>query len=348
MDCGGDTAYVFIAMIVLSDENGIIKHTPESLARAICKDVASVREAIRNLESQDPASNLKAHHGRRIVALSEVNEDETRGWLVVNKSHYRDKKDLDVIRAQTRDRVRRFRLRSAGLPEQTECAYCGDTATGPDHVIPKASGGIETVPACGRCNQRKANRTVADFLNDQFCDFIDHERVRADLVLSRHFEISSNGSYQPVTQRNNKKRHTDTDTDTRTTLDAKASLAGFEILWKTYPKRAGNNPKRKAESAYKARLLEKHTPAVMLDGASRYARFVRATGKEGTEYVLQTATFLGKDKPFLQPWAAPNGQGSWDRTETATLAKGSELGLPARPGESMEEYRGRIRARLAS
>jgi hypothetical protein len=55
MDCGGDTAYVFIAMIVLSDENGIIKHTPESLARAICKDAESVRQALYNLERQDPA-----------------------------------------------------------------------------------------------------------------------------------------------------------------------------------------------------------------------------------------------------------------------------------------------------
>jgi hypothetical protein len=47
------------------------------------------------------------------VPLSEVNEDETRGWLVVNKAHYRDKKDLDVIRAQTRERVRSFRDRNA-------------------------------------------------------------------------------------------------------------------------------------------------------------------------------------------------------------------------------------------
>lgn len=176
-------------------------------------------------------------------------------------------------------------------------------------------------------------------------------------VLDTRWQTRSEPKYPQPTSVNNRSQQktvghldvvVDVVEDVVTTLDASASLAGFEILWKTYPKRAGNNPKRKAESAYKARLLEKHTPAVMLDGASRYARFVRATGKEGTEYVLQTATFLGKDKPFLQPWAAPNGQGSWDRTETATLAKGSELGLPARPGESMEEYRGRIRARLAS
>ena len=63
MELGGDTAYVFIAMIVLSDEQGVIKHTVESLARTICKDVEVVRAAISNLERDDVASNIKAHEG---------------------------------------------------------------------------------------------------------------------------------------------------------------------------------------------------------------------------------------------------------------------------------------------
>lgn len=112
MDFGGDTAYVFIAMIVLSDENGILKHTAESLARVICKDPQAVREAVAHLELPDLTSNLKAEGGRRIVQLSELNRDETRGWFVVNKSHYRDKKDLEEVRAQTRERVKRFRERN--------------------------------------------------------------------------------------------------------------------------------------------------------------------------------------------------------------------------------------------
>jgi hypothetical protein len=90
MDFGGDTAYVFIAMIVLSDENGVIKHTAESLGRLICKDIESVRRAIYHLEQPDLNSNLKSHSGRRIVPLYELSKDEVRGWLVVNKAHYRD------------------------------------------------------------------------------------------------------------------------------------------------------------------------------------------------------------------------------------------------------------------
>lgn len=109
MDFGGDTAYVFIAMIVLSDEEGVIKHTVESLARMICKDAESVRVAVANLEAPDPKSNLKGHEGRRIVPLSQILEDETRGWLVVNKAHYRDKRDPNERRDYMREYMRKYR-----------------------------------------------------------------------------------------------------------------------------------------------------------------------------------------------------------------------------------------------
>jgi hypothetical protein len=109
MDFGGDTAYVFIAMIVLSDENGVIKHTAESLARVICKDVESVRASLTHLEEQDLKSNLKGHEGRRIVPLYQICSDETRGWLVVNKEHYRDITDPAQRRDYMREYMRKYR-----------------------------------------------------------------------------------------------------------------------------------------------------------------------------------------------------------------------------------------------
>lgn len=43
------------------------------------------------------------------------------------------------------------------------CAYCGRTATTVDHVMPSSRGGkntwLNTVAACGPCNQRKGDRT---------------------------------------------------------------------------------------------------------------------------------------------------------------------------------------------
>ncbi|MFI5496313.1 HNH endonuclease [Actinoplanes sp. NPDC051859] len=46
------------------------------------------------------------------------------------------------------------------------CAYCGKPGTTIDHVLPRSRGGsnswLNTVAACGRCNQRKGDRTPAE------------------------------------------------------------------------------------------------------------------------------------------------------------------------------------------
>jgi len=47
--------------------------------------------------------------------------------------------------------------------DRYRCAYCGQTGTTLDHVVPKSRGGRTTwtncVAACASCNERKANRT---------------------------------------------------------------------------------------------------------------------------------------------------------------------------------------------
>lgn len=72
-----------------------------------------------------------------------------------------------------------------------------------------------------------------------------------------------------------------------------------------YPNRAGDQGWRKAQRAANERIREGHSPTEFIEGAKRYAEFCRVTGKLGTEFTKQAATFLGPDKPFLQPWAAP-------------------------------------------
>lgn len=72
-----------------------------------------------------------------------------------------------------------------------------------------------------------------------------------------------------------------------------------------YPPRAGDQGWRKAQRAANERMREGHAPTEFVEGAKRYAEFCRQTQKLGTEFVKQAATFLGPDKPFLQPWSAP-------------------------------------------
>jgi hypothetical protein len=75
-----------------------------------------------------------------------------------------------------------------------------------------------------------------------------------------------------------------------------------------YPNRAGDQGWRKAQRAANARIEEGHTWIEILEGARRYAAYVRSTGNEGTEYVKQAATFLGPDLFFTQPWPLPKSK----------------------------------------
>ncbi len=85
--------------------------------------------------------------------------------------------------------------------------------------------------------------------------------------------------------------------------------AAFETAWLAYPKRAGGNPKPSAWKAWSARIRERIKPEDMIAGTQRYAAWVLATGKLGTEYVKQAATFFGPDRHFSEAWEVPRGTG---------------------------------------
>ncbi|MBX6722265.1 MAG: HNH endonuclease [Dactylosporangium sp.] len=50
--------------------------------------------------------------------------------------------------------------------DRHRCAYCLGKASTVDHIVPRSRGGantwLNTVAACGRCNQRKGDRTPAE------------------------------------------------------------------------------------------------------------------------------------------------------------------------------------------
>lgn len=80
----------------------------------------------------------------------------------------------------------------------------------------------------------------------------------------------------------------------------------FEGAWQAYPKRSGANNKSAAWKAWCARLKAGVASEAMMAGVHRYAAYVQATGKAGTEYVKQAATFFGPDHHFDEAWDAPS------------------------------------------
>lgn len=75
---------------------------------------------------------------------------------------------------------------------------------------------------------------------------------------------------------------------------------------KAYPKRAGGDSEADAWKQYQARLRSGEKHEAIHAGTLRYALYVRATGKEGTEYVKQMRTFLGPSRHYLEPWDIPS------------------------------------------
>lgn len=82
----------------------------------------------------------------------------------------------------------------------------------------------------------------------------------------------------------------------------------FDTAWQAYPKRAGSNNKQTAWKAWQARIRDGVRASDMLAGVERYAAYIVATGKAGTEYVKQAATFFGPDHHFAESWTAPTTQ----------------------------------------
>ena len=79
----------------------------------------------------------------------------------------------------------------------------------------------------------------------------------------------------------------------------------FESFKAVYPKRPGGQRWSLAIKRANARIEEGATFQDMIDGACGYAAYCDATEKTGTQYVMQAATFLGPDTPFLDTWEPP-------------------------------------------
>ena len=82
----------------------------------------------------------------------------------------------------------------------------------------------------------------------------------------------------------------------------------FEKTWVVYPKREGGSNKSAAYRAWRSRIKQGVTAEQMHAGTLRYANFVEAKGKVGTEYVKLAATFFGPDRHFDQPWDFPGSR----------------------------------------
>lgn len=117
--------------------------------------------------SYEPLHTVSVQHAikmlvREVVAIEEHEEGRTIGPFPYPKVL----RLLKYVYIKVRNRGRQPRYSRTGVLRRDKhcCAYCGKAATTIDHIIPRSKGGesswLNTVAACRKCNERKANKTL--------------------------------------------------------------------------------------------------------------------------------------------------------------------------------------------
>lgn len=197
MPDGKDIELIWFKILCLAgkcNQNGFLiinrklAYTDEMLAKIFRTDLGVVQRALEVFQS---------------LGMIEVIENV---YMVSNWSKHQNQIGLEKIREQNRIRQKRFResQKQNLLGENPICVYCGESATGVDHIIPKSKGGKDTddnlVLCCARCNSTKNDLSLTDFLN--FNEFIKKDLVNANENLMR-FVKWDNETSRYITLQNN-------------------------------------------------------------------------------------------------------------------------------------------------
>jgi hypothetical protein len=141
----------------------------------------------------------------------------------------------------------------------------------------------------------------------------EYNRIKKAEQRAREKEVSNVKA--PVNDSQGMSAHTEAVTE----AEAKAEPPLFWAVWQDYPKRAGSNSRQAALKAYSARKRSGVSEQAMLDGVRLYAAYIRATGKEHTEYVRQAATFFGPDRHWEESWDIPATAGERKGSSTTAM-----------------------------
>lgn len=113
----------------------------------------------------------------------------------------------------------------------------------------------------------------------------------------------------------------------------------LSIIKQEYPRRAGGNGWKAVERLVPKAISDGATWEDILAGTKGYARYVRSSGKNGSEFVRMARTFFGPDcwwEEFIEA-----EQDAAPATDWSVVA--ADLGIPAKQAsESMEDFRRRI------
>ncbi len=119
----------FVAMLVLSDREGLLPLTDAALSRRCGLPPEVVARGLEVLSAPDPHSSNPEEGGRRIVPLTPY------GWRVVNKPLYRELATRAQVLEQNRIRQQRYRERNAERNAERYASVTGNAEVTPRNTI---------------------------------------------------------------------------------------------------------------------------------------------------------------------------------------------------------------------
>lgn len=111
------TRIVWVTMLATADACGRVEGSIPGLAHIARVTVEECERALDRLMSPDPYSRTKEHEGRRV-------EEIDGGWRILNYAKYRERRDPEKRKEQTREAVRRHRQKksvSQCKPNVSQC-----------------------------------------------------------------------------------------------------------------------------------------------------------------------------------------------------------------------------------
>ncbi len=98
----GDTCKIWVTLLSQANAKGETDITIPGLSRMTLIPIEKCEEAMEKFQRPDKYSRSQEKEGRRIEKID-------GGWLIINYKRYRDKRDADVRKEQSRQAQQRFR-----------------------------------------------------------------------------------------------------------------------------------------------------------------------------------------------------------------------------------------------
>ena len=160
-----------ITFITICDADGVVDMTPPAIAGKTSIPLEIIQKGIDILSKPDPYTRTPGEDGVRIAL---IDSHRNWGWYLVNHEHYQKLQDSDMVRAQTKERVRKHRASKAGANSSKNVTVGNGskryTDTDTDTNTNNKLLGTKVPPTVGQVDCYLRGKGITTFTAQQFCD----------------------------------------------------------------------------------------------------------------------------------------------------------------------------------